>query len=80
MTVEDDNADGEDVGGVDGDEEHLCLGGQSYERVVQERGVGKVGFLTAPETSSSLSSPLSSSSPSSPHHLHQLHHCQQHHQ
>ena len=59
--VDDDDGDGDDDD--DGD---LCLGGQSYEGMVEEGGVGKVGFLTTPETlsSSSLSS-LSSSLASS---------------
>ena len=59
VEVDDDDDDDDGVEEVDGD---LCLGGQSYEGVVEERGVGKVGFLTTPETlaSSSSSSSLSS--------------------
>ena len=55
--VDDDDDDDDGVEKVDDD---LCLGGQSYEGVVEEGGVGKVGFLTAPKTSSSASSSPSS--------------------
>ena len=53
VEVDDDDDDDDGVEEVDGD---LCLGGQSYEGVVEERGVGKVGFLTTPETLASSSS------------------------
>ena len=53
--VDDDDDDGVEEVDVD-----LCLGGQSYEGVVEEGGMGKVGFLTAPKTSSSASSSPSS--------------------
>ena len=53
--VDDDDDDGIEEVDVD-----LCLRGQSYEGVVEEGGVGKVGFLTTPETLSSASSSPSS--------------------
>ena len=53
--VDDDDDDGVEEVDVD-----LCLGGQSYEGVVEEGGMGKVGFLTAPKTLSSASSSPSS--------------------
>ena len=56
--VDDDDDDDED--GVEEVDVDLCLGGQSYEGVVEEGGVGKVGFLTAPKTLSSASSSPSS--------------------
>ena len=38
----------------DDDDDDLCLGGQGYEGVVEEGGVGKVSLLAAPRASASL--------------------------
>ena len=57
---EDEEAEVDDDDGVEEVDDDLCLGGQSYEGVVEEGGMGKVGFLTAPKTLSSASSSPSS--------------------